>query len=153
MSRTRTSLLRRTVMWAVGVLLISFTFASLVSRVCWIEWNEPPLWTLGLRGGWAYGGNGGGYSAPGFHVLWPSAPEGYGPELHRLPKMGGGVNWGFTVPLWMPATAAALPLAACWTIAYRRRRAWRTAGLCPVCAYDLTGITGPCPECGKEREA
>ncbi|HZW06485.1 MAG TPA: hypothetical protein VFF65_05125 [Phycisphaerales bacterium] len=36
-----------------------------------------------------------------------------------------------------------------------RRRSRRQARVitCPSCAYDLTGITGPCPECGKERQA
>ena len=32
---------------------------------------------------------------------------------------------------------------------WRRRR----RGACAACGYDLSGITGPCPERGKEREA
>lgn len=34
----------------------------------------------------------------------------------------------------------------------RREAGLARNGLCTACGYDLTGITGPCPECGKERE-
>lgn len=39
-------------------------------------------------------------------------------------------------------------LAAAARSSRRRRRSQ-----CPACAYDLTGIIGPCPECGKEHVA
>jgi hypothetical protein len=55
--------------------------------------------------------------------------------------------FGLLVPLWMPAAAAALVLACTWFVGRSSRRN-AGAGLCPTCAYDLTGITGPCPECG-----
>ena len=62
-------------------------------------------------------------------------------------------RWGLTwmVPLWIPATGAGLALGAVW-LAGRRAATRASHGLCPSCGYDLTGITGPCPECGATHD-
>jgi hypothetical protein len=79
----------------------------------------------------------------------------FGPTgLGGLPYTPGFHRLAFT---WYPAAAAAvLPVA--WLIglilAHRRQRARSRAGLCPACAYDLTGnVSGVCPECGTHCEA
>ena len=33
-----------------------------------------------------------------------------------------------------------------------RSTLWYFMSKCVACGYDLSGITGPCPECGSERE-
>jgi len=54
----------------------------------------------------------------------------------------------WVVPFWAVCGLAALPPA----LLLRRRhvlRRRRSAGLCPVCGYNLTGnVSGVCPECG-----
>lgn len=58
------------------------------------------------------------------------------------------INWKYffevAIPLW-------IPLAFFAAIAWRLRRGdglIHIPGVCPSCSYDLTGIAGPCPECG-----
>jgi hypothetical protein len=89
---------------------------------------------------------------PGWHVAGFSWPW----EWSALPK-ADGIPWraqgGYVkAPLLFCAATAALftggPALAEW---FERVRLSR-AGRC-LCGYDLTGITGPCPECGKERKA
>jgi hypothetical protein len=56
------------------------------------------------------------------------------------------------LPIWMPlllSVALATPVALRLALA-------PTPGVCRACGYDLSGITGACPECGnaeQEREA
>lgn len=66
-------------------------------------------------------------------------------SLPLVPEWCGfGLNTAvYAVPLWMLAFGTGR-----LSRARRRRR-----GLCPRCAYDLHGVTGPCPECGTPREA
>lgn len=52
-----------------------------------------------------------------------------------------------SVPLWIPAAAAVLVIAAVWGERWRRRIRF-AKGLCPACCYDCSGIMGRCPECG-----
>ena len=58
-------------------------------------------------------------------------------------------GWFLQFPIWFVAAAAALVLGPMWFVGRKVRR-WRDAGRCPSCGYDLTGTTGPCPECGGE---
>ncbi len=65
---------------------------------------------------------------------------------------GGRLVWGAVLPLWVPAAASGALLVGFWRARVRQRRR-AMVGRCPRCAYDLTGITGPCPECGKALRA
>ena len=60
---------------------------------------------------------------------------------------------GAIVPLWI-ITVLTLVTPAVWSARWyraRRRQRRRRAGLCPDCAYDLTGnVSGACPECGRQ---
>ncbi len=58
--------------------------------------------------------------------------------------------WLVSLPLWIPAAAAAVVLGVAWR---GGRRARARAGRCEHCGYDLTGIVGACPECGFARRA
>lgn len=60
-------------------------------------------------------------------------------ELSGLPSY-------VAIPLW--AIAVPFVLGAVWFF-WRGRRP--LPGHCRKCGYDLTGITGPCPECGLEE--
>jgi hypothetical protein len=86
----------------------------------------------------------------------------------QVPVRVRGADWSFrggaTVdwprwtlafrPLWPGFAIDCALYGAIWTvpvvgIGYLVRRRRTRAGLCPVCRYDLTGITtGVCPECG-----
>lgn len=56
---------------------------------------------------------------------------------------------GFAGDLVLYSTAwASLLFAPGWIRSAARRR----RGACVQCGYELSGITGPCPECGGDRE-
>ena len=98
-------------------------------------------------------------------LAW-SMSEGYLTYPHQpslpLSRRFSGRGWGLlgfffgyntneihvTIPLWFPVLVfAALPMV--WVRSARQQRRRRSAGLCPACAYNLTGNTsGVCPECG-----
>ena len=57
--------------------------------------------------------------------------------------------WLFGVPDWaIVLLAALLPLSMMRTHIVRRRRI--STGRCARCGYDLRGVSGRCPECGRE---
>jgi hypothetical protein len=155
--RTRVSLLRRAVMWGAGVVLT-------VSVVAWVlSMFRPslaipyPRWTrLFLAEGglevrrtmipgeshWT------GYVGL-YHSWWPRARLKEAPivvDMSRL-TMRNGVTGHIFVPLWIPLAASCGVL-----VTARLVSCGVPAGICPSCSYDLSGITGPCPECGSERE-
>jgi len=157
--RTRTSLFRRAVMWAAGVVLV-VSVAGWVASVSVPDWfplvDGPPI-HVGLNSGCVRA-----HSvvqvrpastveiamdAPSW--LWPGQ-SGF-VECFREVKTGK-LLWGVVLPLWIPATFACA-LLYCLRRAEACTRERACVGICPTCGYDLTGITGPCPECGKEREA
>ncbi|HZW06480.1 MAG TPA: hypothetical protein VFF65_05100 [Phycisphaerales bacterium] len=148
MRRTRTNLLRRAVMWTAGLVLVVSVAAWLGSVAGW-EWRAGPRLVLILTCGevralvGAVDSIGWEYDSAG--VAWP---------LWRLPKLievGSWDLWALIMPLWVPAMVASAVLGGmCLRDLVIGRAA---AGCCRACAYDLTGITGPCPECGKERKA
>lgn len=47
------------------------------------------------------------------------------------------------------AVATILGVAARFIRTMRREQGVRRTGACPSCGYDLKGIGGPCPECGR----
>ena len=137
-------------MWAAGVVLVLSVAAWVVS-----------LWgpEVRTRGGTSF------LLAAGLLAAHPDdnldATErrvhGFRASLYWWPPGGmdffgrqGGMWWG-CFPLWMPATASGAVLVGLWVVGvHQRRRAM--AGHCNRCGYDLSGIIGPCPECGREKE-
>jgi len=160
MKCTRTSLLRRVVMWAAGVVLVVSVGACAASlfRVGWQ--SDDGAFNIEAEGGFLIV----------FNHASPQPPTGWRCEGVRLhlrwwPRSGSGFwstsaghpsgvprLWMVYIPLWMPLLASGLALWSTFLIG-RTARLRTVRGLCPTCRYDLTGITGPCPECGKEREA
>lgn len=143
MRRTRTSLLRRTVMWAAGVVPV-------VSVAAWLA---------SLFGvGWGFSTGVVGVSEGAFIVFRQRQSNPY-PSGWITGEASLYQHWWpwdlwspglVIVPLWLPATLAAVSLT--WTsLVGRHARVQRRRGFCPSCGYDLTGLTGPCPECGRER--
>lgn len=60
---------------------------------------------------------------------------------------GRGPYRFLSVPLWILLPATAWPALSLW----HRHLRWRSIarlGHCAKCSYDLSGITGVCPECG-----
>jgi hypothetical protein len=69
------------------------------------------------------------------------------PYFTFLPWVGWKYFFDLTIPLWIPLTLFA---AVAWRLRIGDRRI-RIPGVCQSCNYDLTGITGACPECGAAR--
>ena len=86
--------------------------------------------------------------------LRPGTTLGFGYERWRRQSPGLSADTRLlTLPYWSLALCSAGPPAArAWS--WRRRRHRARAGLCPACAYDLTGnVSGTCPECGTPAPA
>ncbi len=86
-----------------------------------------------------------------------AAIEAWRPYSEHLERTKRGIP---STSLWMdvgiPLTMAAFPLVAGAFYSFvliqlaRASRQTSTPGVCPVCAYDLTGnVSGRCPECGE----
>ena len=147
-SRRRTSLLHRVVMWAAGVVLVTSVVAWCPAGGLAASWHpRDESWWIGVGDGCIWGGcphwMGETMGLPGIRRPWYDS-LGWWPDFWASERW-----WAGRLPLWMPATGSLLVLSAglltCW-----RERAWTRQGRCPSCAYDLTGITGPCPECGAK---
>jgi hypothetical protein len=87
-------------------------------------------------------------------IGWEYDSAGFAWPLWRLPRLvnlGDWKLWALVAPLWIPATLAGTTFCA---VSHHRRheRARMRLGACVACAYDLTGITGPCPECGSKND-
>jgi hypothetical protein len=94
-----------------------------------------------LSPGWHYAVASGSMDAFGWRWFIPEVVE------DGLP---GSVSTRFIlVPVLAPFTLLALPTA--WLF-YRDRRSvrWSREGRCVGCGYDLSGVSGKCPECGRE---
>jgi hypothetical protein len=99
-----------------------------------------------------------------FGVLWlrGSLDPSPGPGWHlyteaRTPGWDWDLQWSadahsclVLVPLYIPFTLLALPTAFLF---HRDRRSvrWPREGRCVGCGYDLSGVSGKCPECGRVR--
>jgi hypothetical protein len=144
MMRTRTSLLRRTVMWAAGVVLVVSVAAWVVSL--WApQWDAGSGFSLYLMWGDAIAFVPGfsDYSTFGFGDF--DVPDWSLPQLDHTPS-----RTMILIPLWLPALIAAVAYTATFLAGRLHQRQVRLGG-CHTCGYHLTGITGPCPECGSER--
>ncbi len=58
------------------------------------------------------------------------------------------VRWQLMVPLYPFFLALGIPAFLMLRNDWRQRRRARI-GKCRNCGYDISGITGPCPECGQ----
>ncbi|MCC6676717.1 MAG: hypothetical protein IT436_06195 [Phycisphaerales bacterium] len=78
----------------------------------------------------------------------------------RLVILGAGIQHGsrqgvnatvFTIPLWLIAALAAMPLFISWS-RQRRLRRRLSQGRCTHCGYHRAGLAPeqPCPECGRQ---
>jgi hypothetical protein len=151
--RTGTRLLRRAVMWAAGAVLV-------LSVACWCPagglaacWHpRDRSWWIGVGDGCVWGGRPHlwqGSDSPGL----PGVARPWYESLGWWPDFWASERWwAGRLPLWMPAAGSLLVLSA-GLLQSRRERAGTRHGRCLSCAYDLTGVTALCPECGKEREA
>jgi hypothetical protein len=63
-------------------------------------------------------------------------------------KLDTGPQWHVAIPLWLPFVVAVAFAAGLWRLDRRR-----PPGCCARCGYDLTGITGACPECGGKPDS
>jgi hypothetical protein len=153
-------------MWAAGAVLalsLAVWFASLWG-ICW----ESGLgFTLGLRWGDVvlYDEPAPG-TTPSLIVEGLRPTTSLGPDWPRIGVAGfelrhrwrppafihGPQYWCIRAPLWIPALCATIVLAAAWRIGQRAHRSHDRGVHCLACGYDLTGIRGKCPECGREPE-
>jgi hypothetical protein len=151
MRRTRTSLLRCVAMWvAVGILTMSVL--GWITSFFRVEWNAPR--SVALFNGELIVYDNSSASRSRWHIVGYNS-EGSAPRWRWL-QIGAPYNgpdkFYIRLPFWMPAATAAVVLAFAWLMGRSDTRRHR-AGLCPSCSYDLIGLTGPCPECGSERES
>jgi hypothetical protein len=97
-------------------------------------------------------------------------PDGAGPDSWRGPAVvrmnyplwrwrflydkayypAGGWRCNLAIPLW--ASFCVLLVPTIWLFYRDRRRVrWSREGRCVGCGYDLSGVSGKCPECGREQ--
>lgn len=91
---------------------------------------------------------------PGEFYTWISSSRRTGAYLYPEYLASSSLNPtgpAFVLPMWIPLAISIV--LACLVVARLASAPRRSAENCVSCAYDLTGITGPCPECGKERQA
>lgn len=106
-------------------------------------------------------------TGPGVYTTSPIAVPGFEPTPWRsgigltwLPAAAGSVRTahlpirplpvGFAVNTALYSALIGLPVLGLPAL---RRSARRRRGRCLGCGYDLSGGTGQCPECGRERTA
>ena len=136
---------RRAVLKCTGAALCVLIFAPWVVsgwESAWITHVSDGHFSTGAIGG----GEIGAYSVRGRMSHWPEPGWYAGARRHPF-----GWTWGFhaaSMPLYALFAAAALSTA--WLF-YRDRRGvrWRAEGRRVGCGYDLAGLTGSCPECGR----
>jgi hypothetical protein len=150
MRRTRTILLRRAVICAAG--LFVFALGLSLTSAFFVLWSPDGYNAVTLYDGQAsVMGCGQGPWQPGWRFGEFSGIDWEGPSWHVASRN----NYVIQLPMWIPMAFAGVALvtsAALW----RRDCSYNTRarrGRCLSCGYDLSGITGPCPECGKERKA
>ncbi len=147
--------------WACLAGSLAMLSAIAASWRCWLVYSFHP-------GGWRDSavfkiadGVAGYYPEPmAFGLAAPASSRleiGPPPRWHERfwswwPHMFGfGGRWtSVYLPLHFPATGLALVTA--WLfLRDRRSMRWAREGRCAECGYDLSGVSGKCPECGKGR--
>ncbi len=105
----------------------------------WVEASNCNLRGLVLEPGW-YHGWGAGWN----HHLFVL------PALRAGALEDGSLGWYAIVPHWLLAACAAMLTAGSHLLVLRQRRL-DSEGCCAQCGYDLSGLSGACPECGTAR--
>jgi hypothetical protein len=72
------------------------------------------------------------------------------PALRTGALDDGSLGWYAIVPHWFLAASAAMLTAGSHLLVLRQRRL-DSEGCCARCGYDLSGLSGACPECGTAR--
>ncbi len=137
---------RRIAKWAGLVVCVLIVVTWVVSQR-WVCWYDGDGWALACGSGAIGVGTGVAYNPAGWQVLdsgWDDFRWRY--QLPRFTRISGGTVAGteYSIPLWMPLLAVAIPTAILW-----RRDRRKPPGHCRKCGYNLTGnVSGRCPECG-----
>jgi len=111
---------------------------------------------------------------PGWHINPYPTPDnvrdwGYGPRYLPFHFDHFGLGWGSGPYATRPSRTAAVLIVPCWLAfvltlllppiwlyswrSQRMRHSRSTAGLCPICGYDLRATPDRCPECGAISKA
>ena len=155
--RARTSLLGRAVMWTARAMLVVCVAAWALSMFRPSLALPYPRWTrlFLVEGGlqiqrtmfpgesrWV------GYVGL-YHSWWPHAQLRKGAIVTDMSQftLRNAVTGRIFVPFWIPLAASCGAL-----VMTRLLPGSVAAGLCPTCGYDLSGISGRCPECGSHAE-
>jgi hypothetical protein len=88
---------------------------------------------------------------PGFVIFrqsWANVSPRWLPSWRHRTLFDGSRWWSFQLPLWIPVLALGTPAAFLFHFDRRSVR-WAREGRCVSCGYDLSGVAGKCPECGR----
>ena len=133
-------------MVGAGIAAVSVASAACSLNRTWVlTENGRTLWLADgcVGGGWGLGER---FYSTGVYED-ENGPPVYLPFCFENAVVGLPNSRMVGVPLWMFFLLG----LALTTPAILHMRRMRLDQLCPTCAYDLTGITGPCPECGREK--
>ena len=149
----------RTVMkWTGAVLCVAVLATALASWwrsacLCCDTANARWLITVGCGGVSVQRGEGAEYYASGrwqyfsfplANRAWAWMPHSYTMFVRPTGELARGIE----MPLYIPFALLALPTT--WLFYRDRRRVrWAREGRCVGCGYDLSGVSGKCPECGR----
>ena len=134
-------------MWAAGVVLV-LSVAAWVAGSRWFVCVAGHHGGVQLDGGDVVAYSGGCLWSKGWHIA--SRVEAPPDRVFAtfLPLPWEHPDHEVRTPIWTIGTCAGVGLLGAWYLG-RRDRLWARAGQCGRCGYDLTGIDGPCPECGR----
>jgi hypothetical protein len=143
--------IRKTIKWGGAVVTLLLVVVWIGSGWWYVTWNEREKFAAVLTEGRVCVGH------------WLGIPTASWPRVYYVRRWRGEfhLELGFArandsilgtwaLPLWLPATLAALPTCAAWCIDLRNGRRKRL-GHCVSCNYDRAGIAreAKCPECGS----
>jgi len=135
-------------LWCASLWVVSYRHVSPPGR---------DDFTVALMNGELWATTGGSYFPPGLSAMhaapraqsisvlrwWPEEP------LFGRRALGPGVSiWSLRLPLWLPVAVGAAGAGA-FLPAWIRDRRRRREGKCAACGYDVRGLAGRCPECGR----
>lgn len=137
--------MRRT-LTITGAAGVALCLALSIASLWMVTWRHPTRteWVVGAWSGMLIVSDGGSYTRPG----WDAMPLRW--RLNWWPYDGDWLNVGrggfrVLVPLWAPTLIFGALLGGGLVM----RRPARRDGECAACGYDLRGLNGACPECGR----